>query len=141
MSAGRRRGAPRTADASLAEAGAIVADLAAATSVSLDAEPLEVDRAAASRVLGACYAFGDAVLEELIAEAVAPATIRRRSTLWPEHFDIAIELGSEADGARANYGFSPGDENHPEPYLYVGPWTARSSGELWHAHRLSPAPN
>jgi hypothetical protein len=38
-------------------------------------------------------------------------------------------MGSE----RANYGFSPGDEHHPEPYAYVGPWSAEVSGELWHA--------
>jgi hypothetical protein len=49
--------------------------------------------------------------------------------LWPEHFDIAIEMGAEP--LRANYGFSPGDEGHPEPYAYVGPWTAEVSGELW----------
>ena len=51
--------------------------------------------------------------------------------LWPEHFDIAIELGAE--GSRANYGVSPGDADHAEPYLYVGPWTAPPAGELWNA--------
>jgi hypothetical protein len=40
--------------------------------------------------------------------------------LWPEHFDLATDLGP--DGARANYGASPGDADHPLPYLYVGPW-------------------
>jgi hypothetical protein len=30
-------------------------------------------------------------------------------------------------------GVSPGDEDHPEPYLYVAPWTAEISGELWNA--------
>lgn len=39
----------------------------------------------------------------------------------------------EAAGARAAYGCSPGDEQHPEPYLYVAPWTARPTGELWQA--------
>jgi len=42
--------------------------------------------------------------------------------LWPEHFDIAVELGDAAAGARANFGASPGDAVHPEPYLYVAPW-------------------
>ena len=38
-----------------------------------------------------------------------------------------------AAGQRANFGASPGDDDHPEPYLYVGPWTAEVSGELWNA--------
>jgi hypothetical protein len=42
--------------------------------------------------------------------------------LWPEHFDIAVDLGDTAAGGRANFGASPGDAVHPEPYLYVGPW-------------------
>ena len=54
-------------------------------------------------------------------------------TLWPEHFDIAIEMGPEREGLRVNYGLSPGDEDHEEPYFYVGPWTARPEGELWNA--------
>ena len=28
----------------------------------------------------------------------------------------------DAGAVRANYGFSPGDDDHPEPYLYVGRW-------------------
>jgi hypothetical protein len=36
-------------------------------------------------------------------------------TLWPEHFDLAIELGG------ATYGGSPGDDQQAEPYAYVGP--------------------
>jgi hypothetical protein len=85
-------------------------------------EALDVDPVAAAR-LAELFAFGAAVLEELGATA----------SLWPEHFDIAIELGSERDGRRATYGFSPGDAHHPEPYAYVGPWTAEVAGELWQA--------
>ncbi len=77
--------------------------------------------------LGDWYAFGAAILGEF-ADATATAV-----RLWPEHFDIAIEMGDEATGPRANYGFSPGDEDHDEPYAYVGPWTAEVSGELWRA--------
>ena len=29
-----------------------------------------------------------------------------------------------------NLGGSPGDDAHPEPYLYVGPWQQRS-GDFW----------
>jgi hypothetical protein len=53
--------------------------------------------------------------------------------LWPEHFDVATELGNEQAERRAGVGGSPCDEAHPEPYLYVTPWTARPEGELWQA--------
>ena len=43
------------------------------------------------------------------------------SQLWPEHFDLACEIGDADAGTRANYGASPGDAAIPEPYLYVGP--------------------
>jgi hypothetical protein len=115
---------------SLAAASAAVADLLP-PDAELDEAPLTVDPAA-SRALGAFYAFGAEVLAELSA-AAAPEEAATSPTLWPEHFDIAIELGAEADGRRANYGLSPGDSDHAEPYLYVGPWTARVSGELWNA--------
>ena len=46
------------------------------------------------------------------------------------HRDRARRRGR---GRRANYGFSPGDEQHAEPYAYVGPWTAEVGGELWNA--------
>lgn len=99
--------------------------------------PLAVD-AAASRALGELYAFGALVLGRLVEEAGSEEepTIPR---LWPEHFDIAIELGSEAAGRRANYGLSPGDEAHAEPYLYVSPWTAEVSAPLWNASGFSGA--
>jgi hypothetical protein len=92
-------------------------------------EPLDVDPVAAAALAG-WYELGTAALERLRAEAgeeeVAPPI------LWPEHFDIAIEIGDEGAGRRATYGFSPGDGEHPEPYAYVGPWSEQS-GELWNA--------
>jgi hypothetical protein len=92
----------------------------AATPAPPDA-PLPVD-AAAVAALAEWYAFVDERLAEL----------RRRhddqdstgAQLWPEHFDLAIELGAEAQRTRANYGASPGDDAIPEPYLYAGPWDA-----------------
>ena len=36
--------------------------------------------------------------------------------LWPEHFDLGLSVDE------VNYGVSPGDAAHPEPYAYVGPW-------------------
>ena len=90
-------------------------------------DPIDVD-AAGARALGEFYAFAGDVLEEL-READEASKIQ----LWPEHFDVAFEAGSESEGRRANYGGSPGDEHHPEPYLYVGPWTGPPEGELWNA--------
>ena len=58
-----------------------------------------------------------------------PSPIR----LWPEHFDVATDLGSEDAGMRATVGASPGDEDHGEPYLYVGPWAKQPEGPLWNA--------
>jgi hypothetical protein len=120
----------------LAEGATAVADLLP-PGPPLDSEPLEIDRAA-SRALGELYGFGDAVLARLVDAAGREdeATIPR---LWPEHFDIAIELGPEARGLRANYGLSPGDADHPEPYLYVGPWTAEVSGALWNGQGFNGA--
>jgi len=122
--------------ASLAAAAEAVAGLLPADA-ELGEEPLAVD-AAASRALGAFYGFANALLTELVDEA-GEAEAATPPRLWPEHFDIAIELGDEAGGARANYGASPGDESHDEPYLYVGPWSAEVSGELWNARGFGGA--
>ena len=86
----------------------------------------------AARVLAGWYEFGTKVLERLRGEAGA-VEAATEPVLWPEHFDVAIEMGSESADARATYGFSPGDEDHPEPYVYVAPWTAQPPGELWNA--------
>jgi hypothetical protein len=83
-----------------------------------DDDPLEVDPAA-SRFLGDWYGFGASLLEELRAQ-VGDELEPSRVQLWPEHFDIAVEIGIE--GARAAYGASPGDSDHDDPYLYVVPW-------------------
>jgi hypothetical protein len=86
---------------------------------------------AAATALGEFYGLACSVLEQLRADEPDgdPSLVQ----LWPEHFDIAIELGSGAAGKRANFGASPGDDQHDEPYFYVGPWTAQVSGELWNA--------
>jgi hypothetical protein len=121
---------------SLAGAAEVVSELLP-PGAELDAGPLSVGPDAAA-ALGDWYAFADAVLGRLIA-AVGPADDPSAAILWPEHFDLAIELGDEGAGARANYGASPGDESHPQPYLYVGPWSAEASGELWQAKGFSGA--
>jgi hypothetical protein len=86
--------------------------------------PLAIDEAAAD-TLASWFAFGTAVLEQLATEIEAPTAI----TLWPEHFDVALTCGP--DDRRVNVGASPGDAEHPLPYLYVGPWSAVDRGESY----------
>jgi hypothetical protein len=93
--------------------------------------PPEVD-AGAALALGDFYGFACSVLEQLRADTLATEGAWVR--IWPEHFDIAVELGDDSIGRRANFGASPGDPEHDEPYLYVGPWDSElASGELWNA--------
>ncbi|MEK6251173.1 MAG: hypothetical protein AABM43_04380 [Actinomycetota bacterium] len=105
--------------------------------LELDAESLSIDPESSS-ALGRWYGFGDPLLEALRGEAGADDAATP-PTLWPEHFDIAIEMGAEEAGKRANYGLSPGDDDHEEPYLYVGPWTAKPEGELWNGKGFTGA--
>jgi hypothetical protein len=91
----------------------------AATDVAPDT-PLAIDRDSAL-ALADWYALAAALLTDLrAAHHDVPST---ELQLWPEHFDLACELGDEGP-ARGNYGASPGDESIPEPYLYVGPHDA-----------------
>jgi hypothetical protein len=93
------------------------------------AEPLPPEASEeATQALGDFYGFACSVLEELRHEN---ADVDDRVRLWPEHFDIAVDLGPA--GARATYGASPGDEQHDEPYLYVLPLIDITPGELWNA--------
>ena len=86
---------------------------------------LEVDPDAAER-LAEAWAIGDAALTQLEGDELEPVR------LWPEHFDIATVEGAGA--ARANYGVSPGDDDHDEPYAYVGPWQAPDGDDpFWNA--------
>ena len=108
-------------------AAAIGFDLRGADEEQLDS-PLEVDSLASS-FIGDWFGFVTSVLEQLRAEA-ADHWEPSRVQLWPEHFDMATELGNEQSEHRAAVGGSPGDAAHAEPYLYVAPWTARPEGEL-----------
>jgi hypothetical protein len=77
------------------------------------------------------FSAGDAALRTF-----APS---EEPVLWPEHFDIGITVDD------VNYGVSPGDGYLGEPYMYVGPWTAKT-GEFWNApfgaaRLLGPSPD
>ena len=69
---------------------------------------LAVD-AAAAKALADWYALGAAVLDKVLETYTAyePSGL----TIWPEHFDLAAEMGDKASGTRANYGASPGDKS------------------------------
>ena len=82
--------------------------------------PLHID-ARATDALGNWFGFATAVLEEL--RRTPEAAEVSRVQLWPEHFDLAVEVG--VGDSRAAFGASPGDDAHPEPYLYVAPWSRR----------------
>src|SRR5439155_3428221 len=109
-----------------------VGEAAAAIGFDLaDPARLEID-ATASRFIGDWFGFTTSVLEQLRAESPdewEPSRVQ----LWPEHFDLALEVGNEQAERRATLGGSPGDDIHPEPYMYVTPWSARPEGELWQA--------
>ncbi len=77
-------------------------------------EPLDLSADAAAWV-GEWFGFSTRVLEEV--RVGEPDYGRRRVQLWPEHFDLSVELG--AGRAAGTFGASPGDADHDGPYLYV----------------------
>jgi hypothetical protein len=92
---------------------------------------LEVDHDAAA-VLAEWYAFGQAAIDGL-RDAAGSARVWSEAQLWPEHFDLATEVGL-GNERRANVGFSPGDGYHAAPYVYVGPHDMTGlDGGYWNA--------
>lgn len=75
---------------------------------SLTDARLEV-HAGAADILAEVWETGEAALLAFVPGSTP--------ILWPEHFDIAIELDE------ATYGISPGDDDHPEPYAYISLWS------------------
>jgi hypothetical protein len=87
--------------------------------------PLVVDPVSA-RAIAAWHALGDDALRRW-ATALAPAA-PTAPTLWPEHFDVAIEVDA------ITYGASPGDDYSAHPYLYVSvAANRRSPDRFWNA--------
>ncbi|MFV1989186.1 MAG: hypothetical protein ACC652_00420 [Acidimicrobiales bacterium] len=98
--------------------------------VDIDAA-LILDRGSIS-FIGEWFGFATSVLEQLRAEADAEDAALTRVQIWPEHFDLAIELGT--DSARASLGASPGDDKHEGPYFYVAPWSSPPPSAYWDGH-------
>jgi hypothetical protein len=71
------------------------------------------------------------VLEAVRAEAARPVDDPSLVQLWPEHFDLGVDLGAEGAGRRGTFGASPGDDAHPEPYLYVTHWSEVPADRYW----------
>jgi hypothetical protein len=93
----------------------------AATPLDLDV-PLPVDPAAAT-ALADWYQVVDDALARLCRATAAegPATVQ----LWPEHFDLATRI------SEVNFGGSPGDAGHDQPYLYAGPSAVPGGDGFW----------
>jgi hypothetical protein len=106
-----------------------------ATSFDPD-QPLAIDRGAAE-TLAAWYGLTADVLGVFAAEI--PEANPSPLILWPEHFDQAFYTEDTDEARRANYGASPGDEGHPEPYLYVGPWGTPAPNAYWNADHFNGA--
>lgn len=94
-------------------------------------EPIALDGTAV-QVLGEWYLLGQRAIDETVASV--PAAAASVARLWPEHFDVGIDLDA-APGVRTNLGAAAGDGFCDEPYLYVGPWDAARPGpsEYWNA--------
>ncbi len=138
-----KAGSRRTGLTTIAEAAAFVGvDAGFPTELYAPATPLrlnvalQVDRGAALS-FAAWTAFAADVLDQFATEIVDgdPSPL----VLWPEHFDQAFFTNDSDESKRANYGASPGDAGHPEPYLYVGPWGAVVRHQFWNATHFSGA--
>ncbi len=82
------------------------------TATQLDpAAPLAIDADCAADLVHALALGADA-----LAQAAAASAGASEMQLWPEHLDLCFSA------EEVNYGVSPGDDAHPLPYAYVGPW-------------------
>jgi hypothetical protein len=101
-----------------------------APATALDPDALLVIDPRAAVVLAAYLELGTELLQAFRASATAddaPSEVQ----LWPEHFDIGLELGNEARRARGTFGASTGDASHPLPYLYVTRWPGVADDPFW----------
>jgi hypothetical protein len=93
---------------------------------------LTLDAAAAGDV-AEWFRIVAAALDRVV-EALPASSGPSLARLWPEHFDVAIDVAARPD-VRVNVGGSPGDSFIGEPYVYVNPWTdvRPGAGEFWNA--------
>jgi hypothetical protein len=89
---------------------------------------LELSSDAVGAVL-AWFRLGAEGFDRVLHRLAAPSIMQ----LWPEHFDVGFDAATAI--GRVNFGASPGDVDHPEPYLYIGPWNEQRPGDptFWNA--------
>jgi hypothetical protein len=119
--------------------GASLAELAALGGVELSTElsvghdtpalgdpnaPIRVTDGAVA-VIASWFSTAAIALDAILASAAARAPSSPQ--LWPEHFDLAVDVA--AGSGRVNLGASPGDDSCPEPYIYLGPWGPQRPGD------------
>ena len=107
-----------------------------ATALSPDAPLVLDDRSV--EFLGAWFGFAASVLEQVRAEADS-SDQPSRVQLWPEHFDLSVDLGDEQAGRRGTFGASPGDDVDLDPYLYVTHWGNVAEDEYWNEEHFPGA--
>jgi hypothetical protein len=106
--------------------------------VGTDLPPFEPDAALAvgvdaSLFLGHWYGTGQSVIDRLPDRLGRDAARLSEAQLWPEHFDLAVDV-ELVGGRHVNVGFSSGDGFVDEPYVYVGPHDMRGlEGDYWNA--------
>ena len=88
-----------------------------------DDEPLGLDAPTAASLMAWLTTVTEA-LERFVAELEGEGVEAAPITLWPEHFDVATVA------EEVNYGGSPGDDDLPRAYAYVGPHRPRR-GAFW----------
>jgi len=110
--------------------------IAAAAGLQLGPPPAELYRPQAPLNPGTVIALDPKAAEVIYRSlyaggtAVAEVLTHGHPVLWPEHFDVADQQDE------VNYGVSAGDDEHPLPYAYVGPWgypTNPRTGPVWNA--------
>jgi hypothetical protein len=143
----REAGGPPSVSGAVPLAGSTLAELAAFAEVQLvdgfsvghDTPPLgDVDAplrldADDGAALAGWFDLTARALDRVVASLppTVPEAAPTLAQLWPEHFDLALDVAFDVGAPaerRVNLGGSPGDELHPAPYLYVGPWTADRPG-------------
>jgi hypothetical protein len=50
-----------------------------------------------------------------------------------------VDLGDEHAGHRGTFGASPGDDAHPDPYLYVTHWADAGEDNYWNEEHFPGA--
>jgi hypothetical protein len=114
-------------------------DLGAPFSAGNDTPPLgDTERrldfsAEAAAVIADWFALCWQVVDGVIG-SLPPGATATTVQLWPEHFDASTAVTLPSSEV-VNLGFSPGDGFEPQPYLYVGPWSAVRPGDpsFWNA--------